>query len=87
MNRIDTDGKWDVTVHLYSKRAEYGRGVAIVTNKSGKEVYRFTVRAQGVKGGDRSIIGADTPLGVYTIPKDKPWIQGGSRESYGQTLG
>ena len=83
VNRIDPDGKWDVTVHLYSNRAEYGRGVAIVTNKSGEEVYRFEVRAQGVKGDNRSRIGADTPLGVYTIPKNKPWIHGGSRASYG----
>ncbi len=83
INKVDKTGKWDVTVHLYKDRNEYGYGIAIVTTNSGKEIYRFNVRAEGIKGHNRYITGADTPLGIYDIPNDSPWIFGGSRASYG----
>ena len=83
INRFDVGGKWDVKVHLYSDRAKYGYGVAVVTDRTGKEVYRFKVRAEGVKGRDRMKVGADTPLGVYDVPDQTPWLTGGSRKSYG----
>ena len=82
-NRIDLSGKWDVTVHLYQNRAEYGYGIAVVTNNAGNEVFRFMVRAEGVKGRNRARRGADTPLGKYRIPNERPWINGGPRISYG----
>ena len=83
MNRIDIDGKWDVHVHVYNKRSQYGYGVAVVTDRNSKEIYRFNVRAEGVKGRNRFKTGADTPLGIYDIPDNQPWLVGGSRLSYG----
>ncbi len=81
--RVDENGQWDVSVHVYKSRNEYGYGIAIVSDRHGNEVYRFRVRAEGVNGRDRYKTGADTPLGKYTIPKTVPWIVGGSRISYG----
>jgi RHS repeat-associated protein len=81
--RVDKFGMWDVTVHLYNNREQYGYGVAIVTDRKGNEVYRFNIRAEGTGGRDRMQTKADTPLGVYDIPNDNPWITGGSRQSYG----
>ena len=83
LNSIDYNGAWDVKVHLFNDRREYGYGVAIVTDKHGKEVFRFNVRAEGAKGHNRMKTGSDTPLGTYDIPNDTPWISGGSRASYG----
>ena len=83
VNLIDPTGEWDITIHLYSNRKEYGFGVAVVTNKTGKEVFRFNIRAQGIKGDNRFVTGSDTPLGIYDIPQTEPWIEGGSRLSYG----
>ena len=83
LNRIDIDGNWDVTVHLAQDRKKNGYGIAVVSNRNGQEVYRFQVRAEGVKGHDRMVTGSDTPLGEYDIPDDKPWIKGGPRMSYG----
>ena len=83
INRIDFTGKWDVNIHLYNNRSQYGYGVAIVTDRNNKKIYRFTVRAEGVKGKERSRTGADTPLGTYDIPDNQPWLTGGSRASYG----
>ena len=83
INRLDFSGEWDITVHVYDNRAEYGYGIAVVTNRFGEEVFRFRVRAQGTKGRDRMIEGADTPLGIYAIPRQHPWISGKSRVSYG----
>ena len=81
--KIDPSGKWDVTVHLYNDRAKYGYGVAVVTDMTGKEVYRFNVRAEGSGGHIRTKEKADTPLGVYDIPNDNAWITGKSRKSFG----
>jgi|GEM_PF-2927880 len=81
--RVDKLGMWDVTVHLYNDRKQQGYGIAIVTDRNGKEVYRFIVRAEGAAGRDRMQRNSDTPLGVYDIPDDNPWITGGSRQSYG----
>ena len=82
-NRIDIDGNWDVEVHLANNRSQNGYGVAVVKDKAGNEVFRFNVRAEGIKGHDRMLRGSDTPLGVYEIPDTYPWISGGSRASYG----
>ncbi|MFZ4414441.1 MAG: RHS repeat-associated core domain-containing protein [Bacteroidales bacterium] len=81
--RLDVEGKWDVTIHVYNDRKQHGYGVAIVTDRNGNEVYRFNVRAEGSAGHDRFVKNSDTPLGTYDIPDDKPWITGGSRTSYG----
>lgn len=83
VNRIDLDGNWDVNVHLAKDRSINGYGVAVVSDRNGKEVFRFVVRAEGIKGHDRMKKGADTPLGVYDIPDNNAWINGGSRLSYG----
>ena len=83
VNRIDIMGEWDVTVHLYKDRSEYGYGIATVTDRKGNKVFSFVVRAEGVKGHNRMNAGADTPLGTYDIPNNYPWISGGNRESYG----
>ena len=81
--RLDPNGLWDVTVHVYNNRKQHGYGVAIVTDRSGNEVYRYNVRAEGTGGRDRMQKNADTPLGVYDIPDDNAWLTGGSRTSYG----
>jgi hypothetical protein len=88
--RVDPNGKWDVTVHLYNNREKYGYGVAIVTNKGGDEIYRFRVRGQGVNGSNRAKKGADTPTGTYNIPR-YAWINGANatpkkRKSYGKNF-
>ena len=83
VNRIDIGGKWDVQVHLYKDRSEYGYGVAVVLDRRGNEVFRFDVRGEGVRGHNRMKTGADTPLGIYDIPDNHPWITGGSRKAYG----
>lgn len=82
INRIDPDGRWDVRVHVYNDRAQHGYGVAVVTDRSGNEVQRFNVRAEGVGGRDRTQTNADTPLGVYNIPNATPWLTDGDRGSY-----
>jgi RHS repeat-associated protein len=81
--RIDPNGKWDVTVHLFNDREQYGYGVAIVTDRHGNEVFRFNVRAEGTAGRDRMVGDSDTPLGTYDIPDNNTWITGRSRQSYG----
>lgn len=83
MNRLDLDGKWDVTVHFYKDRAASGfRGVSVVTDRLGNEIFRFNVRGEGTGGRNRYLTNADTPLGVYDIP-DNAWKTGGDRRSYG----
>ncbi|WP_173002957.1 DUF6443 domain-containing protein [Chitinophaga sp. SYP-B3965] len=82
--RIDPTGKWDVTVHVFNDRSKYGYGVAIVTDRHGKEVFRMNVRAEGVAGRNRMTKNADTPLGMYDIPNDNMWKSGGPRISYGK---
>jgi hypothetical protein len=83
VNRIDPDGNWDVKVHLFNDRTQHGKGTAIVTDRSGNEVFRFEVRAEGAGGRDRNQSGADTPLGIYDIPDNQAWISGGDRAAYG----
>lgn len=83
VNRVDGNGDWDVSVHLYNDRAKYGYGIAIVTDRHGEEVFRFVVRAEGVGGHNRYKEKADTPLGIYNISKKYTWIRGKSRVSYG----
>ncbi len=81
--RLDPNGRWDVTVHLYNQRSTHGYGVAIVTDRHGNEVHRFNVRAEGSAGRNRMQRNSDTPLGVYNIPENHPWITGGDRAAYG----
>ncbi len=83
ITRIDPNGLWDITVHVYKDRAEYGYGVAVVTDRHGNEVYRFTVKVEGVGGRNRMQTDADTPLGVYDIPNKDMWLSGGDRGAYG----
>jgi len=78
--RVDQEGKWDITVHVFNDRTQYGYGVAIVTDRNGNEVFRFAVRAQGVGGNNRMNQDADSPLGVYDIPNTQMWM-GGESES------
>ncbi len=75
INAIDPNGKWDIKVHVYNDRAMHGYGIAVVSDRNGNEVMRFDVRAEGVKGHDRHVTGADTPLGVYDIPATGTWIE------------
>jgi RHS repeat-associated protein len=83
--RLDPTGMWDVTVHVYNDREKHGYGVAIVTDRSGNEVYRFDIRAEGTGGHNRSNTNADTPLGVYDIPENGTWLSStnSNRASYG----
>jgi len=85
VNRVDPDGKWDITVHVYKDRAEYGYGTAVVTDRKGNEVMQYDVRAEGVGGHDRNVENADTPLGVYDIPANDTWraSTNNNRKSYG----
>ena len=64
-------------------RSINGYGIAVVTDRNGQEMFKFIVRAEGVKGHDRMKVGADTPLGVYDIPNKNAWMRGGDRLSYG----
>jgi RHS repeat-associated protein len=83
LDRVDPDGQWDIVVHVAKDRAQCGYGIAVVTNRKGEEVFRFSVRVTG-QGRDRMKRNGDTPLGVYDIPSggDK-WITGKSRDAYG----
>jgi hypothetical protein len=87
--RVDPTGKWDITVHVYNDREKYGYGVAILTGRHGKEIFRWKVRAEGKGGRDRMKANGDTPLGVYDIPNKGMWKTGGapgvkdSRMAYG----
>ena len=83
VNRTDSDGKWDVNVHLAKDRRTNGYGVAVISDRNGQEIFRFIVRAEGVKGHDRRKTGGDTPLGTYDIPNNNAWTNGKSRLSYG----
>ena len=83
VNRTDSDGKWDVNVHLAKDRRTNGYGVAVISDRNGQEIFRFIVRAEGVKGHDRMKTGGDTPLGTYDIPNNNAWTNGKSRLSYG----
>ena len=83
MNRVDADGEWDVTVHLAKDRSSNGYGVAVVSDRTGQEIFKFIVRAEGAKGHDRMKPGADTPLGTYDIPNKNAWTNGKSRAAYG----
>ena len=82
-SRLDPNGMWDITVHAYNDRSKHGYGIAVVTDRKGKEIYRFDVRLEGTGGRDRTQKNADTPLGVYDIPDQDMWNRGGPRESYG----
>lgn len=81
--KTDMNGNWDITVHVYNNREQYGYGIAVVTDRHGNEIFRFEVRVEGIGGRDRMVTNSDTPLGVYDIPDDKPWKSGGSRLSFG----
>ncbi len=81
--RIDREGLWDITVHAYKDREKYGYGVAVVTDRHGKEVYSFQVRLEGTGGRNRRNANSDTPTGVYDIPDHNMWNSGGSRAAYG----
>jgi RHS repeat-associated protein len=83
VNRVDPNGKWDVNVHLATDRSKNGYGVAVVSDRNGQEIFKFIVRAEGVKGHNRMQVGADTPLGVYDIPDNNAWMKGGDRGAYG----
>lgn len=72
--RIDHHGLCNITVHAYNDLAKYGYGIAIVTDRHGKEVYRFDVRLEGLGGRYRNKANSDTPLGVYDIPDENMWI-------------
>jgi len=70
IGKIDIDGLWDIEVHAYKDRKRYGYAILIVKDRMGKEVYRTTVRVQGLnglQGGSRSKTGGDTPQGKYKI--------------------
>ena len=82
-NKIDVDGEWDVTIHLAKDRSTNGYGVAVVSDRTGQEIFKFVVRAEGAKGHDRMKPGADTPLGTYDIPNRNAWINGKDRAAYG----
>ncbi len=80
--RIDPNGMWDITVHVYNNREQYGYGVAVVTDRNGNEVARYNVRVTG-QHRDRMTTNGDTPTGVYDIPDENMWMTGGSVASYG----
>lgn len=80
--RLDPNGMWDVTVHVYNNREQYGYGVAVVTDRSGNEVARYNVRVIG-QHRDRMTTNGDTPNGTYDIPDNNMWMSGGSVASYG----
>ncbi len=73
VNRVDFDGNWYIDVHLSKDRSKNGYGVAILYDRSHNELFRFKVRAEGIKGHDRMKEDADTPLGRYKIPSPA-WI-------------
>jgi RHS repeat-associated protein len=69
-SRVEIDGLWDIEVHAYKKRKEYGKAVLILKNNKGEEMYRTTVKVQGSKdlqGKSRGIKNGDTPVGTYRI--------------------
>ena len=78
INRIDVNGKWDIKVYVYQ-----GYGVSVLSDRNGKEMYRWTVRVQGIAGSDRTKTNADTPYGTYDIPDRNMWESKDNRASYG----
>ena len=49
-NKIDVDGEWDVTIHLAKDRSTNGYGVAVVSDRTGQEIFKFVVRAEVDRG-------------------------------------
>lgn len=64
-------------------RTVSGLGVAVVKDMNCSEIFRFAIRAEGVGGHNTMKTNSDTPLGIYDIPDENPWISGGDRVSYG----
>lgn len=83
INYTDKTGLWYVKVHLKNDRSVDGSGIAITYDKNGNELFRFTVRAEGVNGRNRMKENSDTPLGIYTIDSPKTWEKKCNRLSYG----
>jgi len=83
ISRKDGNGLWDINVTLPKDRNK--QGVAVVTDRHGNEVMRFSVLGRGIAGRNRLIENADTPLGVYDIPNKGMWILStpDKRNSYG----
>jgi RHS repeat-associated protein len=93
LNRVDANGQWDIIVHVSKDRSQNGYGIAVVTNRKGEEVFRFTVRVEGVgdrarygsatNPRDRTQRGSDTPLGVYDIPAGRSKWRSDRPDIYG----
>ncbi len=90
INRLDTDGKWDVKVHVHRNREVFGYGFLVVTDKSGNTIYNTTVRVEGSNSKEngynkrnRSKTYADTPTGVYEIRGWSKRLFNLKKESYG----
>jgi RHS repeat-associated protein len=86
INRIDLDGNWDIEVHAYSNRGNFGYALMIVKDNDGNVVYKTTVMVQGsnheknnFNARDRTKTNADTPTGVYKMTN---WEKK-ERKSYG----
>lgn len=66
INRIDNDGKWDITVSASSNRGAHPYAIFAVYDRHGNLVYKTVVKAQG-KFRQRNRTNADTPQGKYQI--------------------
>jgi RHS repeat-associated protein len=67
INRIDSDGNWDIDVHAYKNRSKGNYGVLILRDRNGNEVYRTVVKTVGTGGRTRNVKNSDTPQGKYKI--------------------
>ena len=83
MSRIDPNGKWDIKVHLYSNRGNFGDGFAQLLDRKGNIIYTYEVHGKGIGGRDRNVQNSDTPTGVYKIPDYNMWESISNKVSYG----
>jgi hypothetical protein len=90
--RLDPDGNWDVTIHAFNDREQYGYAIAVVTDRHGNEIYRAKVRVEGTSCSangwnkrNQSMTNSDTPTGVYNILGWVNWSNAsiGNRKRYG----
>lgn len=88
--RLDPNGQWDVDVHAFKNRGEYGYAVLIMRDNTGSEVFRTTVRVQGASRKEnnynprnRQAENADTPTGTYNIKGWSDRLPNKDRDMYG----
>ena len=66
INRIDSDGLWDIKVSAHENRGQYPYAEMTVSDRHGRTIYKTIVKVSGTHRM-RSAENGDTPLGEYRI--------------------